>query len=74
MKKRYIGLPLNVHDNFDHVPLEMPLLMEISKIVVFPLKTVFLNTCAEPGANITRYFTDLDGFAEFCEAAGIEVE
>lgn len=73
MRKRYIELPMNIHDNFDHVRLEAPHLPNISKIVVFPMKTVYINVCADPGANIAKAFYDVETFVDFCDQYWIEL-
>lgn len=50
-------IPLSCYDT-DYV--EIPSRPDIDRLVVVPLKTVFINFSAEPGANVTYLVHDLD--------------
>ena len=73
MRKRYVELPINIHDNFDHVHLEAPQLPDIAKIIVVPMKTVYVNIYAEHGANIAKVFYDVEAFSNFCDQYWIQL-
>ena len=73
MRERYVRLPINIHDNYDHTPIEAPQIPDIAKLVVFPLKTVFVNIFANRDATIVKYFRDLEDFSDFCERVRLDV-
>lgn len=47
-------------DNYDTDYVEIPTRPDIDRMVVVPLKVIFQNISAEPGANITQLVYDLD--------------
>lgn len=50
----------NRFDYFDTDYVEIPSRPDIDRIIVLPLKTVYINLSAEPGANVTRLVHDLN--------------
>jgi len=73
MIKRRIGKTSDAYSEYDRVGLEIPQLPHISKLVVSPMKVVFINQCADPDMHIDRMFRTVEDFAEFCEAVGIDL-
>ena len=47
-------------DNYDTDYVEIPTRPDIDRMIVVPLKVIFQNISAEPGANITQLVHDLD--------------
>ena len=47
-------------DNYDTDYVEIPTRPDIDRLIVIPLKTVFINLSAGYGANVTRLVQDLD--------------
>lgn len=59
------NIPESVLEKFDEVTLDIPERGMTARMIVLPLKTVFINTGAEPFANIDRVFYDIEDFEDF---------
>lgn len=46
-------------DRYDRVYIEIPQCPWLRSMVAEPLKTIYYNSAAEPGANVDRLFTDV---------------
>lgn len=73
MNRKRIGKDINVYEAFDRVGLEIPQLPQIAKLVVTPMKVIFVNQCADPDANIDRMFRSVEDFTDFCDRYWIEL-
>ena len=73
MNRNRIGKAINVYEAFDRVGLEIPQLPHIAKLVVSPIKVVFINRAADPDANIDRLFRSVEDFTDFCDQYWIEL-
>jgi len=73
MNRKRISKPIHIYDTFDRVGVEIPHLPHIARLVVAPMKVIYINQCAAPAANIDRLFTDIEDFTDFCELYWIEL-
>ena len=73
MNRKRISKPMNVYEAFDRVGLEIPQLPHIAKLIVAPMKVVFINRAADPDANIDRMFRSVEDFTDFCDEYWIEL-
>lgn len=60
-------------NRFDHVYIDMPQCPWISDVVVDPLKTVYHNRAASPGANVVRIIRDVDDLGAFMWQFNVEL-
>lgn len=63
-----------IYHTFDRVRIEIPQMPGIERLVVVPMKVVYVNQCADSTANIDRLFTDLGDFADFCDQYRVQLE
>ena len=73
MNRKRISKPINIYDTYDRVGLEIPQLPHIEKLVVTPMKVIFINQCAAQDANIDRMFRSVEDFTDFCDQYWIEL-
>lgn len=51
--------PSNILDRYDRVYIDVPQCKWLRSMIAQPLKTIYYNRAAEPGANIDRLFTNV---------------
>ena len=50
---------------YDEVLIELPECPDAARMIVRPLKTIFINVAADSNANIDMLFADVDDFTDF---------
>ena len=58
-------IPKTELETYDEVVIELPERPNTARMIVRPLKTVFINGAAGSTANIDRLFFDVDDFVDF---------
>ena len=56
---------------FDVEYIELPRRVNVQRIYVIPMKTVYVNSNAPDGCNVDRVFHDINRFADFLESCGV---
>ena len=58
---------------FDIEYLELPRRVNVQRIYVIPMKTVYVNSNAPDGCNVDRVFHDINRFADFLQDCGVMI-
>lgn len=59
-------------ERYDRVYVEWPHLWEVKQVVARPLKTIYINSCANSWAR-DRAFADVDQLESFCAKWGVNL-
>ena len=73
MRKNHPRKSNNPLSAYDHVYIDIPQCNWISDIVVDPIKAVYHNRAAAPGANVVHLIRDVDELDAFMFRFGVEL-
>lgn len=73
MRHNNTNRPSNTISRYDRVYIAIPQCPWLHSIVAGPLKTIYYNTAAAPGANIDRLFTEVWDLQDFVLRYRIEL-
>ena len=65
MRKNHDKRRRDAEERYDRVYVEWPHLWEVKQVVARPLKTIYINSCANSWAR-DRTFADVDQLESFC--------
>ena len=63
----------NTIKEYDKVYIDLPNMSMVRTLTACPLKTIYINRCADPWANIERVFRTVEDLERFCDKKGVEL-
>lgn len=72
MRKNYDKRHAEAQERFDRVYVEWPQLWGVRRLTARPLKTIYINRCAEAGAQ-DREFSSVTALENYCDRWGVEL-
>lgn len=73
MRRNYPANSTTRYRNWDRVYVDLPQCPLYSRLVVSPMKAIFINRCADRDKNIDRMFRSVEDFTDFCDQYWIDL-